>query len=331
MSDDSQATADPRLDAGLAWARQQLDDPQARAQPASADASFRRYFRLSSGGQSLILMDAPPEKEDCRPFLRVAALMAEAGLNVPRVMAQDLARGYLLLSDLGRQTYLPVLNEANADGYFEAALDALIAWQRASRPGVLPPYDRALLQRELDLFPEWYVGHHLGRRFSAAEQALWQAVCALLVEQALAQPRVFVHRDFMPRNLMVSEPLPGVLDFQDAVEGPISYDVISLFKDAFISWPQARVDGWLDRYWQRARAAGLPVPEEAAAFRLAAERMGSQRHLKVLGIFARIAYRDGKPGYLTDAPRFIAYLRQRCAADAAMAPLAELLDRLGLP
>lgn len=256
--------------------------------------------------------------------------MANAGVHVPQVLAQDLPRGYLLLSDLGTRTWLQVLTPDNASARFDAALRCLVTWQQASRPGVLPVYDRDLLSRELALFPEWFVGHHLGRAFSAEEAGLWDETCAQLLDNALTQPQVFVHRDFMPRNLMDSTPDPGVLDYQDAVMGPISYDVISLFKDAFLSWPQVLVDDALARYWQLARAAGLPVGPDLDRFRQQAERMGSQRHLKVLGIFARIRYRDGKPQYLQDAPRFIGYLRQRGRVDPALASLMRLFDSLGL-
>lgn len=323
---------DDRAQMARDWALAQLGLATATFAPASADASFRRYFRLQHGERSWVVMDAPPAQEDCRPFIAVTRLMQQAGVHVPAVLAEDLERGFLLLSDLGRETYRAVLDrDADAaDALFTAAIEALVRWQSASLDAVLPAYDEALLRRELDLFPTWYVGRHLQRHLDAAETRLWEAVCDTLVDNALAQPRVLVHRDYMPRNLMISTPLPGVLDYQDAVIGPISYDAISLFKDAFLSWPQARVEAWLQQYWQRAREAGLPVPSAFEDFLTAAERMGSQRHLKVLGIFARIRYRDGKPQYLEDAPRFIAYLRARCAVDASMAPLAELFDRLGL-
>jgi len=275
-------------------------------------------------------MDAPPAQEDCRPFLQVTALMREAGVHVPEVLAEDQAQGFLLLSDLGRRTWLKALTPGNASVHFAAALKVLVQWQLASRPGVLPQYDHTLLMRELQLFPDWFVARHLGRGFTATEAALWREVCDILLDNALAQPQVFVHRDFMPRNLMESDPNPGVLDYQDAVFGPISYDVISLFKDAFLSWPQALVDEGLARYWTLARTAGLPVDDDLGRFCLQAERMGSQRHLKVLGIFARIHYRDGKPQYLADAPRFIGYLRQRGEVDPAMRPLMALFDQLGL-
>ncbi len=299
--------------------------------PASADASFRRYFRvhLAEGDlPSVIAMDAPPQREDCRPFVHVAGLLVEAGLNAPRILAQDLARGFLLLTDLGSTTYLAALDASNADTLFADAVDALIRWQLASRPAELPPYDEALLRRELDLFPEWYVARHLGVTLSDAQRQAIESTFRLVLASNLAQPKVFVHRDYMPRNLMVSDPNPGILDFQDAVYGPISYDVASLFRDAFVSWPEERVIDWTVRYWEKARRVGLPVDPDFGAFYQDLEWMGLQRHLKVLGIFARLKYRDGKPDYLADAPRFLAYVRAACERYAALAPLARLLDEL---
>jgi hypothetical protein len=275
-------------------------------------------------------MDAPPAQNDCAPFLHTASLIRAAGLNGPEVLARDEARGFLLLSDLGPQTYLHAINEHNADALMGDAITALIQWQRSSQEGVLPPYDAALLERELQLFPDWYVARHLGKALTAPQQADWDAVRALLIQSALAQPRVFVHRDYMPRNLMISTPNPGVLDFQDAVYGPITYDVVSLFKDAFLSWPAERVAGWRDQYWTRAKQAGLPVNPDHAAFVREFNLMGAQRHLKVLGIFARINYRDGKPHYLTDTPRFIRYLRELLPVQPELAPLGRLFDSLGL-
>jgi aminoglycoside/choline kinase family phosphotransferase len=299
--------------------------------PASADASFRRYFRvhLAEGdAPSVIAMDAPPRHEDCRPFIHVAGLLLEAGLNAPRILAQDLERGFLLLSDLGSTTYLAALDASNADTLFADAVDALIRWQLASRPAELPPYDETLLRRELDLFPEWYVARHLGIALSGAQRQAIESTFRLVLTSNLAQPKVFVHRDYMPRNLMVSDPNPGILDFQDAVFGPISYDVASLFRDAFVSWPEEQVLDWTVRYWEKARRAGLPVRSDFGAFYQELEWMGLQRHLKVLGIFARLQYRDGKPDYLHDAPRFVAYVRAACERYAALAPLARLLDQL---
>ncbi|WP_394560444.1 aminoglycoside phosphotransferase family protein [Aquipseudomonas alcaligenes] len=302
--------------------------PPASLAPASSDASFRRYFRWQAEGRSLILMDAPPPQEDCRPFVKVAAMLADAGVHVPRILAQDLERGFLVLDDLGSQTWLEVLSADNADALFEQALQALVAFQQLPVEGQLPPYDDALLRRELQLFPDWYLQRHLGVELNAQQQGQWQQVCDLLVDSALAQPRVFVHRDYMPRNLMLSEPNPGILDFQDAVHGPLSYDVTSLFKDAFLSWPEARVQGWLQRYWQLAGAAGLAVPAEFAEFHRASDLMGVQRHLKVIGIFARICHRDGKPKYLADVPRFFSYIEAVLARRPELAVLGELLASL---
>lgn len=272
-------------------------------------------------------MDAPPRQEDSRPFVRVAELMREAGLHVPRIHDCDLDRGFLLLEDLGSRSYLDVLDDANADALFADAIAALVDWQAASRPGVLPEYDAALLRRELDLFPEWFLGRHLGITLDAAERAALEGVFEDIVARALAQPRVFVHRDYMPRNLMVSDPNPGVIDFQDAVYGPIAYDVLSLFKDAFVSWPAERFEAWTHAYWSRAAAHGLPVPAEYAEFAHMLDWIGVQRHLKVLGIFARIRYRDGKPHYLEDAPRFVGYVLEAVARQPALAPLARLFER----
>lgn len=322
-------SADPRAIQARQWAQDRLGLEAADFAPASADASFRRYFRIQADGQSWILMDAPPQQEDSRPFVRIAQLMQGAGLNVPRVLHQDLQRGFLLLSDLGKQTYLNVLKPENADQLFSDAIDALIRWQCASVPGVLPEYDRALLQRELSLFPDWFVQQHLQTEFTAAQKADWRAVCDLLLDRALQQPKVFVHRDFMPRNLMRSEPNPGVLDFQDAVYGPISYDPVCLFKDAFVSWPEADVMAWRKIYTDRARKAGLPIADDAQ-FAQDFDWMGVQRHLKVLGIFARIRYRDGKPHYLQDAPRFLRYVCAVAQRDAPLLPLLRLFDQLGL-
>jgi N-acetylmuramate 1-kinase len=296
--------------------------------PASADASFRRYFRIDAGDASLIAMDAPPDKEDSRPFIQVAGLLTAAGLNAPRVLEADLARGYLLLTDLGTTTYLSALNDDSASALFDDALEALVRWQLASQPGVLPPYDEALLRRELGLFPDWYVARHLGHALSDQQSQVLQRVVDRIVASNLAQPRVYVHRDYMPRNLMVASPNPGVLDFQDAVLGPITYDVASLFRDAFVSWDEARVVDWVVRYWQKARRAGLPVDADFGAFWRDFEWMGLQRHLKVLGIFARINYRDGKPHYLADTPRFVGYVRSVTRRYDELAPLARLFDEL---
>lgn len=253
--------------------------------------------------------------------------MAEAKVHVPKVLAHDLARGFLLLSDLGATTYLAALNPGNADQLFGDAIDALIRWQLASREGVLPAYDKTSLKRELDLFPEWYLDRHLGIKLSSLQRESLEKIFSLILASNLAQPKVYVHRDYMPRNLMVSNPNPGVLDFQDAVFGPIGYDVASLFKDAFLSWEEERVLDWTVRYWEKAKRAGLPVDADFGVFYRDVEWMGLQRHIKVLGIFARIWHRDNKSGYVEDAPRFLDYVRVVARRYAALAPLLRLLDQ----
>jgi aminoglycoside/choline kinase family phosphotransferase len=316
------------------WLAARLRDQEFALAPASADASFRRYFRVSfpqDGARTIIVMDAPPEKEDCRPFVHVARLLADAGLNAPRVLEQDLARGFLLLSDLGTTTYLEALrdaDEATANRMFSDATDAIVRWQLASRPDQLPPYDAALLRRELDLFPDWYIARHLGAPLAPAQRDALERTFALIIASNLAQPKTYVHRDYMPRNLMVCEPNPGVLDFQDAVYGPMAYDVVCLFKDAFISWDEQRVLDWAIRYWEKAKRARLPVDRDFGAFYRDFEWMGLQRHLKVAGIFARLAHRDGKHAYLADTPRFIEYIRAVCRRYDALQPLLLLVDEL---
>ncbi len=309
--------------------------------PASADASFRRYFRIDAAQGSRIIMDAPPDKENCRPFVQIAGLMQEAGLNVPQVLAWDEAQGFMLLSDLGGQTMMQMIDRehpsANLGRYLQA-VDALITWQQASRPGVLPPYDEALLRRELELFPDWYLARHRGIAVEGKLRQTLDAMFALIIERNLAWPSVYVHRDFMPRNLMVPsdageqrlggkpETRLGVLDFQDAVYGPITYDIASLMRDAFLSWDEEFVLDVTIRYWQKARAAGLPVGDDFGEFYRGVEWMGLQRHLKVAGIFARLTLRDGKPQYLADAPRFIQYIRATCSRYIELKPLLRLVD-----
>ena len=307
-------------------------------EPASSDASFRRYFRLGfdDGTASQIVMDAPPAKEDCRPFIHVAGLLETAGLNVPRILARDLEQGFLLLPDLGSQTYLAALQAepGRADALYADAIGALVEMQSRTDASSLAPYDRALLLRELELLPEWYITRHRGFGMTGRQIAdLKQAFEALLAGN-LAQPAAFVHRDYHSRNLMVVTPEtgngrnPGILDFQDAVRGPITYDLVSLLKDAYIEWEEERVLEWAIRYWKAAANAGLPVDRDFGAFYRDFEWMGLQRHLKVLGIFARIRYRDGKPAYLEDAPRFLRYAREVAVRYAALSPLLQLLDEL---
>jgi len=302
---------------------------------ASADASFRRYFRVDAAVGSLIIMDAPPDKEDCHPFVKVARLMHDAHLHVPQVLAWDEANGFMLLTDLGAKTMMQVINrddpQAN-QGLYLQAVDALIAWQLASQPDVLPPYDDALLRRELALFPDWYLAQHLGVTLEGEDRRTLDAAFNLIIAQNLSSPRVYVHRDFMPRNLMIANDGEssrlGVLDFQDAVYGPITYDIASLMRDAFLSWDE---DFCLDitiRYWDKARQAGLPVGDDFGEFYKGVEWMGLQRHLKVAGIFARLTLRDGKPQYLADTPRFIHYIRSTCTRYIQLKPLLRLIERL---
>ena len=273
-------------------------------------------------------MDAPPEHEDCRPFVKVARLFHAAGVHVPEVLAEDIENGYLLLSDLGSAMYLEALTERAAPRLYSAATDALVRIQAASRAGVLPEYDRELLLRELRLFPDWYVAKQLNVRLSSAQSEKLAEVFELILANNLAQPRVYVHRDYHSRNLMVAEPNPGIIDFQDAVYGPITYDLVSLFKDAYISWDEQQVLDWVVRYWEQAKRARLPVDPDFGTFYRDFEWMGVQRHLKVLGIFARLFHRDGKDRYLEDMPLVMAYLRKACQRYNGLGALVRLLDEL---
>lgn len=307
--------------------------------PASADASFRRYFRVARAhgrdGASAIVMDAPPPDEDVQPFVHVAGLLAAAGLHVPERLEVDAANGFLLLGDLGRVLYLDALRTARETGdtgrvqtLMRDAIAALVRLQRDVDASSLPRYDEALLRRETGLFPTWCVERHFGVAWSDAEQAQWRAIEDRLVASALAQPTVAVHRDWMPRNLMVAEPNPGILDFQDAVRGPITYDIASLIRDAFLSWEEEEEIDWAVRHWQAARAAGLPVDPDFATHWRALEWMGLQRHLKVLGIFCRLKHRDGKPAYAEDLPRFFSYAHRVAVRYRELQPLALLLEPL---
>ena len=344
---------DVRLTELRAWLDDVLPGASRAIAPASADASFRRYFRITleaphDGERTLIAMDAPPPMEDCRPFVHVAKLLLDAGVHAPRVLAQDLARGFLLLTDLGTVTYLEALDTRSMDRSESAsplggsaqrgdhiqrahalyldAIDALVRWQKASREGELPPYDEKLLRRELDLFPDWYLAKHLGIAIDAAQRDALERAFRLVLDNNLAQARVYVHRDYHSRNLMLSAPNPGVLDFQDAVYGPITYDLVSLLRDAYVAWDEERQLDWAVRYWERARAASLPVDPDFSAFWRDFEWMGVQRQLKVLGIFARLCHRDGKAGYVADMPRVMTYLRAACRRYDALDPLTRLLD-----
>ena len=302
-------------------------------EPASADASFRRYFRVTHpDGRTQIVMDAPPEHEDCRPFLKIAKLFHEAGVHVPEVHAENLTLGFLLLSDLGHTTYLNVLNEGTAPKLYRHANAALVDLQRASRPGILPEYDRELLSRELQLFPDWYIARHLGLSLDARQETALREVFEKILANNLAQPQVYVHRDYHSRNLMVSgddyPANPGILDFQDAVYGPITYDLVSLYRDAYIQWEEEQELDFVIRYWEMARKAGLAVHADFHDFYRDYEWMGAQRQIKVLGIFARLYHRDGKDGYLKDMPRVMSYLRKTCERYVELRPLARLLDQL---
>ncbi len=297
---------------------------------ASADASFRRYFRVDGHDQATyIVMDAPPPQEDVRPFIHVAELFGQSGVSVPHVLAQDADNGFLLLSDLGSTTYLQQLSDDSAPRLYLDAIDALVQIQMQSRPDILPDYDRAMLMRELQLFPEWYVGKHLAATLTDAQQADLAKVFDALLANNLSQPQVFVHRDYHSRNLMIlPEANPGILDFQDAVYGPITYDLVSLLRDAYIQWDEELVLDWVIRYWQRAKRAGLPVNPDIDVFYRDFEFMGVQRHLKVLGIFARLYHRDGKDGYLKDLPLVMDYTRKAAARYRELIPLIRLLDVL---
>ena len=329
-------TVDSRLAALNDWLGGVLASHRFTLAPASADASFRRYFRvtldaphsLAPQAATLIAMDAPPPMENCGSFVHVASLLHAADVHAPRVLAQDLERGFLLVTDLGSRTYLAALDAASAPDLYLDALDALVRFQASSRPGVLPDYDEVLLRRELDLFPDWYIARHLRRTLAAEERHALDRVFAVVLANNLAQPRVFVHRDYHSRNLMVSAPNPGVLDFQDAVYGPITYDLVSLLRDAYIEWDEERQIDWAVRYWEKARAADLAVNRDFGAFWQDFEWMGVQRQLKVLGIFARLHHRDGKAVYLQDMPLVMRYLRSACGRYRELQPLLALLDAL---
>lgn len=311
------------------WLQKQLPGQVFTVAPASADASFRRYFRVTSGDKTSIAMDAPPEHEDCTPFVQVAQLLTEA-VHVPDIIARDAAQGFLLLSDLGDTTYLHALNREpeTANSLYAAATDALVQMQLIRQLDSLPAYDEKLLRFELGLFPDWYVARHLQAALTDDQQAVLEQTFDRIVRNNLAQPRVFVHRDYHSRNLMVTTPNPGVLDFQDAVAGPITYDLVSLLKDAYIQWDEERILDWAIRYWEKARKTGLPVAGDFGEFYRDFEWMGVQRHIKVLGIFARLCYRDGKAAYLNDMPRMMHYLRKACERYQELRPMLGLLDEL---
>ncbi|MDO9470181.1 MAG: phosphotransferase [Nitrosomonas sp.] len=312
------------------WVKEQFPEKPFTLQPASADASFRRYFRVFFKDQTLIAMDAPPQQEDCTPFIQVAKILAATGVHVPKIVAKNLDQGFLLLSDLGDTTFLQALNNQmdSADQLYGDAIDALIKLQLSQQVEGLPGYDEALLLKELNLFPDWYVAKHLRVAITEKQQAVLQSIFTRIIQNNIAQPQVLVHRDYHSRNLMVTSPNPGIIDFQDAVVGPITYDLVSLFKDAYIRWDEERILDWMIRYWEKARKAGLPVSTDFAEFYRDFEWMGVQRHIKILGVFTRLYYRDGKENYLNDLPLVMEYLRKTCKRYRELHLLLNLLDEL---
>jgi len=322
-----------RLEQLKRWLESELEFSDYTLAPASSDASFRRYFRVMHDGASFIVMDAPPDREDSRPFIRVAKQLFDAGLNAPEVLDEDLQQGFLLLSDLGSSPYLGALNEAGVERMYGDALGALASIQTCACDG-LPPYDRALLLREMELFREWLVGKHLGIALSDAQHAMLDSAFALLADNALAQPRVFVHRDYHSRNLMVTaRNNPGILDFQDAVCGPVTYDLVSLLRDCYIAWPRACVEAWALGYQELALQCGIlrEEHEDPAQFLRWFDLMGVQRHLKAAGIFARLNHRDGKPGYLNDIPRTLGYVIDVARRHGEIAGLGEFIELAVMP
>jgi N-acetylmuramate 1-kinase len=324
------SNTDARLALIHEWLSRELHLPRPRIEVASSDASFRRYFRVRSGAATYIVMDAPPEKEDVRPYLKVSRLLEELGAHVPHVHAAEVGRGLLLLEDLGSMSYLQRLERGgDSELLYADALTALanIQLRGAAACAQLPPYGRSELARELALMPEWFLGRHLCLTLPAAETELLERTFELLIGEALAQPRVFVHRDYHARNLMVvSERNPGIIDFQDALCGPVGYDLVSLLKDCYIAWPRARVESWVRGYRARLLAGGGPAGASEAQFLRWFDLIGVQRHVKVLGIFCRLWYRDGKAGYLADLPRTLDYVREASALYAELAPFARFLE-----
>lgn len=317
---------DPRTLQRLAWVRDALGNAYAQLERASTDAGFRSYWRTRGADPTRIVMDSPPDKEDVRPWLRAHDLLETGGVRVPRVLARDVDHGFLLLEDLGGPTMAQVMNDENADAHVDGAIEQLLRLQSIALPADTVVFGEALLQRDAGLFEACYLRRHLGIALECDDAERLQLVQRRLMDNALAQARVPTHRDYMPRNLMPVADGPAVLDFQDMVVGPIAYDAISLLRDAFLSWPEDRVEGWLRRYHARAAEAGLPVPD-IITFLRDADWLGVQRHLKILGIFARLHHRDGKPRYIADAPRFIAYLDAIVPKHPQLAPLHQLLER----
>lgn len=328
------ATMDARFQAITEWLRSTLPASPWRITPASADASFRRYFRVRADGHSYILMDAPPDKEDCRPFVEIGRALAAMGLNVPLIDHSDLEQGFLLLSDLGEQSYLTALNEASADRLYQDAIDSLLQMQCAGQrcPTRLPSYGRNLLLNEMALFRNWLLDKQLALALSGGEASELEALFQLLADNALTQPQVWVHRDYHSRNLMVCHQTnPGILDFQDAVVGALSYDLVSLLRDCYIEWPESRQQQWIGYYLEAACRAGLLSARDSVQFQRWFDLMGVQRHLKAAGIFARLYHRDGKPGYLKDIPRTLGYIVKLAGRYPPLEGLAALIVQRVLP
>lgn len=325
---------DTRLKKLHHWLAEILDVDEYELKPASADASFRRYFRLFLGSQTMIVMDAPPDREPLTTFTSVAEKFFDLGLNVPEIIDLNHEQGFMLLSDLGSDLYLDMLNNKSVERLYGDAMGALIVLQTGtqSEPGFLPAYDKKLLSQEMSLFTDWYLSRELGKKISANQQKILSNSFRLLADSALAQPQVWVHRDYHSRNLMVTgKNNPGILDFQDAVRGPVTYDLVSLLKDCYISWSREQVLDWVEGYHQLALESGVPVCDSAEQFQDWFDRMGVQRHLKAIGIFARLSHRDGKNGYLDNIPRTLHYIWQVCAHDKQLMPLATVLEELGVP
>ena len=325
---------DPRHDQLNRWLSKIFSIESIDTQPASSDASFRRYFRFNVFGESYVVMDAPPDKEDCGPFIKIGRQFYELGLNVPKIIETDTDQGFLLLSDLGSDVYLTHLNDKTVERLYGDALGALAVLQAGTfvDKAFLPDYDRELLLNEMELFREWYLNKHLGLTLSKDQHAGLDEVFAKLAESALSQPQVWVHRDYHSRNLMVTEVNnPGILDFQDAVLGPVTYDLVSLLRDCYIRWPESRVADWAMGYFRLARQTGIPVGEDEEQFMRWFDLMGAQRHLKASGIFARLNHRDGKSAYLNDIPRTLGYIIEVGRRHESLKPLIQLIDELNIP
>lgn len=325
---------DKRLQQLKGWLYQTLDVDEYEIQPASEDASFRRYFRIFAGGECFIAMDAPPEKEDIRPFIQIAERFLSIGLNVPEIYYQDTGQGFLLISDLGKRAYLDELNEQTVERLYGDAMGALVVLQAGTYtdPEFLPDYSEALLMSEMELFRDWYLGKHLQRQLDPAQTSVIDQTFAYLCDQAQRQTKVWVHRDYHSRNLMLYPGHnPGIIDFQDAVSGPVTYDLVSLLRDCYISWPREQVEEWVKGYHQLALESGIRACEDDEEFVRWFDVMGVQRHLKAIGIFSRLNYRDSKPGYLNDIPRTLGYVIEVCQRHEPLSPFYDLLMALNLP